>query len=127
MIFFLKLGMSHAVDKTMKLYFFIYTLIAGVLLFSDLSLGKSPKDQSVTTLGEIRRLVGISQDLNDHTAVLIKDNSKMAFDNKNCNCTCRDDTWACTDTNCSLHGDTCHQQVTQRENGLRLDNTEEFR
>ncbi len=124
MIFFLKLGMRPALDKVMKPYFFIYTLIMGMLVFSDLSLGKSPKDQSVTTLGEIRRLVGISQDLNDHTAVLIKDNSKTAFDNKNCNCTCRDDNWACTDTNCNLHGDTCQQQVTQQENGIRLDDAE---
>jgi hypothetical protein len=100
----------------MKTRIFIYTILAG-LIISDLSLGKNPSDQTVTTLGEIRTLVDISQDLEDTAPVLIGENSRHAFDNKNCNCTCRDDQWACTDTNCNLQGHACAtpQQVSQKD------------
>jgi hypothetical protein len=60
-----------------------------------------------TTLAELRRLVFIADDLHDKTQVTLSGDPTSPNKSDACFCSCRDQQWSCTYTECKLQEKKC--------------------
>lgn len=86
----------------------IFILILTLTLFANGAAHAKESKPVIADLGNLDRLIAISQDLSVDTKVFISINS--TDDERSCYCSCRESHWSCTSNSCDKQNEECSNE-----------------